>query len=294
MIEFEKSNLKGILFMVCTCFIITISATLIKTLGKEINTFEVVMMRCTMTTFITLIINYRLGAELFKSARPTMLSFRSMITGFIVISNFYAISNLPLVEVTSLQFSKPLFLIILAAIFLGEKIRFRRTFATIVGFIGIIIVLHPWDSFANNDLEWAHLAVLGAAFAMAVLAILSKKLTLDHHPTTMVLYANITAVFICMGPALYYWTTPTLNEFLLIMILGTTTFCAQYCMICAYKYADVTVVTPIEYLRIIFAAIVGYIVFYEIPDVWTISGGSIICISTLFIAYREAQKRNTE
>ena len=294
MINTKLNPAKGIAFILFACFIITISAVIIKTLGKNLNPFEVVMMRCAVTTIITLMINFQLGKILFSSSRPAMLSARSILTGAIVPSNFYAISNLPLVEVTSLQFSKPLFLIILAAVFLGERIRLRRTLATILGFIGIIVVLHPWDSLSSNDLSLAHLAVLGAAFGMSALAILSKKLTADHHPTTLVLYANMMTVLICVGPAMYYWITPTLKELLLIFLLGITTFCAQYSMICAYKYADVTVVTPFEYLRIIFAAIAGYLIFNEIPDIWTISGGAIICVATLFIAYREAKKNRNK
>ncbi|MBT5074708.1 MAG: DMT family transporter [Kordiimonadaceae bacterium] len=285
----NTDNLKGIVFMLATCLIITLSTVLIKTLGQNINTFEVVMMRCFITVLITLTLNFQMGKLLFQSSKPGLVSLRSLLTGFVVLTNFYSVSNLPLVEVTSLQFSKPLFLIILAAVFLGEKIRLRRTSATILGFIGIIVVLHPWDS-GSSEIKLAHLAVLGAAFGMAGLAILSRKLTIDHHPTTLVLYANIVSVLMCIGPALYYWTMPTNNEFMLIAMLGLTTYCAQFCMISAYKYAEVTVATPFEYFRIIFAAIAGYLVFSELPDIWTISGGTIICGSTLFIAFREAQK----
>ena len=285
----KKTNaLKGILFMVVTCFIVTVSSTIIKTLGNTLNPFEVVMMRCAFTVLITLSFNYHVGPILFKSKQPKLMLIRSILTFVVVTGNFYAISNLPLVEVTSLQFSKPLFLIILAAIFLGEKIRLRRTSATILGFIGILVVLHPWDNATSEGFELAHVAVLGAAFAMAVLAIMSKIMTKTHSTVTLVLYANMATVILCAPFAIYYWTTPDLNQIILIAMLGTTTFCAQYCMISAYKYAEVTIVTPIEYLRIIFAAVAGYLVFNEIPDVWTISGGVIICGSTLFIAYREA------
>lgn len=276
--------------MMATCLIITLSSVLIKTLGENINTFEVVMMRCSVTVAITLLLNFQMGKLLFKCSRPGLVSLRSFLTGFVVLTNFYSVSNLPLVEVTSLQFTKPLFLIILAAAFLGEKIRLKRTSATILGFIGIIVVLHPWDGAGSGELKLAHLAVLGAALGMAGLAILSRKLTIDHHPTTLVLYANIMSVLMCIGPAIYYWSMPTNNEFILIGLLGVTTYCAQFCMISAYKYAEVTVATPFEYFRIIFAAIAGYLVFSELPDIWTIAGGSIIVGSTLFIAYREAQK----
>ncbi|MBL4601466.1 MAG: DMT family transporter, partial [Emcibacteraceae bacterium] len=215
---------------------------------------------------------------------------RSAITCFVVLSNFYAVSNLPLVEVTSLQFSKPLFLILLAAFFLGEKIKIRRTSATVVGFIGILLILHPWDNIASGGFNSAHVAVLGAAFGMAVLAILSKILARNHNPTTLVLYANMASVAICAIPAAYFWITPTAEQMILIAGLGLSTFCAQYSMISAYKNAEVTLVTPFEYLRLIFAAIAGFFIFSEVPDIWTISGGTIICTSTLFIAYREARK----
>ncbi len=276
--------------MIAFCLIVTMSATLIKKLGQNLNSFEVVMIRCAFTVLITLLFNIHLGKILFRTSKPKMMAIRSALTCLVVVSNFYAVSRLPLLEVTSLQFSKPLFLIILAAIFLGEKIHILRTSATIVGFLGILIILHPWNNAGSDALELAHGAALIAAFSMAVLAIYSKILTKDHNPTTLVLYANIGTVIICAAPAAYYWITPSMGQMILIAALGLTTFCAQYSMISAYKYADVTLVTPFEYLRIVFAAIAGFFIFSELPDIWTISGGSLICASTLFIAYREAYK----
>lgn len=289
-IKSSPNGFKGILFMLAFCVIVTTSMILIKKLGQSLNSFEVVMIRCAFTVLITVVFNYRLGKILFNTNRPKMMAVRSALTCLVVVCNFYAVSNLPLVEVTSLQFSKPLFLIILAAIFLGERIRIYRTTATILGFIGIMIILHPWDNENGGSLQWAHLAVLAAALGMAVLAIFSKILIKNHNPTTLVLYANVATVLICAVPASYYWITPTFDQMILIAGLGTTTFCAQYSMISAYKNADVTLVTPFEYFRLIFAAAAGFFIFSEVPDAWTITGGAIICVSTLFIAYREARK----
>jgi len=286
----SSNSLKAIFFMLAFCLIVTTSATLIKKLGQDLNTFEVVMIRCSFTVLITLAFNFQLGKVLFQTSNPKMMTYRSALTWFVVCSNFYAVSMLPLVEVTALQFSKPLFLILLAAFFLGEKIRLRRTTATILGFIGILVILHPWSNESTGGFKMAHLAVLGAAFSMAVLAIMSKILSKDHNPTTLVFYANAATVLLCSVPAAYYWITPTFDQLLLIASLGVTTFCAQYSMISAYKNADVTLVTPFEYLRIVFAAIAGFFIFSEVPDIWTITGGIIICTSTLFIAFREAAK----
>ena len=289
-----SNNLMGIMFMLLTCLVVTTSATLIKKLGQELNTFQVVMLRCTFTTLITLIFNWHLGKTLFFTNRPKMMFYRSGLTFIVVVANFYAVSNLPLIEVTALQFSKPLFLIILAAFFIGERIRIYRTTATIVGFIGILIILHPWDNTISSTLKLAHGATLLAALSMSALAIISRIMTKDHNATTLVFYANIGTVFLCFIPAIYYWDTPSITQLLFIAGLGVTTFCAQYCMISAYKHAEVTVVTPFEYFRIIFAALAGYFIFSEIPDNWTIWGGALICASTLFIAYREAYKSKQE
>lgn len=285
-----SSNVKGIIFMLLTCLIVTTGATLIKTLGQELNTFQVVMLRCFFTLLITLTFNFHLGKILFKTNRPKMMTYRSILTFVVVVTNFYAVSHLPLIEVTALQFSKPLFLIVLAAVFIGERIRIFRTSATIVGFIGILIILHPWNNASSGGLKFAHATALTAAFSMSILAILSRIMTKDHNPTTLVFYANAGTVLLCAIPAIYYWSTPTWNQMLFIAGLGVTTFCGQYCMISAYKHAEVTVVTPFEYFRIIFAALVGFFIFSEIPDSWTLWGGTLICASTLFIAYREAYK----
>lgn len=290
----ETNNLKGIGFMIMTCVIMTTSATIVKTLGQDMNSFQLAMIRCLFTVLITIIINYRIGMMLLETSKPKLIFFRSFMTFVVMTTNIYALTHLPMVQVTAIQFSKPLFLVVLAAIFLGETVRIYRTSATIIGFVGILVILHPWDNGQSGGFQIAHLAALTAATAMAVLAILSRIMTKDHNTTTLVFYANSITALLCAIPAAYYWMTPTLDQLLMIAALGLTTFCAQYCMISAYKNAEVTVVTPFEYLRIIFTAAAGYLIFSEIPDRWTIWGGALVCASTLFIAYREAYKRRQE
>lgn len=292
-VDIISNNLKGILFMVTACVIITVNATIIKFLGQDINTFQVVSLRCIITLMITLFLNYHIGKDLFNLKNPRVMTYRSLVGFIIVVANFYAISTLPLVEVTALQFTKPLFLILLAVILLAEKIKLLRTVATIVGFIGVLIILRPWQVLSGSALQLGHLAVLVGTFSMALLPIFTRILAKDHKPITMVFYANALTITLSLIPAYFYWITPTMDQLLLIIALGVTTFCSQYCMINAYKNAEVTILTPIEYLKLIFAAIVGYFVFTEIPDQWTIWGGALICSSTLFLAYREAINKKT-
>lgn len=281
----QTNNLFGIGFILLACVTITISALLIRIIGKDLGSFQVVLIRCGFSLFYILILNARHGPALFKSPRPGWLVIRSFILSIIVLGNFYAIVHLPLVQVTALQFTKPLFLVILAALFLSEKVRLPRIIATLCGFIGILIILRP-----GIDTNSAQLIAITAAVSMAVIAVVTKKMTRDHSTTTMVFYGNLFIVLLCIGPTIAYWQTPTLFQLGLIAALGLSAYIGQVCMVQAYRYGEATIVTPFEYVRLIFIALAGFLIFAEIPDQWTIMGGIIISGSTLYIALREAKK----
>jgi drug/metabolite transporter (DMT)-like permease len=286
MSDTQPNNFYGIGFVLLACATMTISALLIRTIGKDLGSFEVVLIRCSFSLFYILIFEARRGSKLFFSPRPVMLGFRSLVLAVIVLGNFYAIVHLPLVQVTSVQFTKPLFLVVLAALFLGERIHLPRTIATICGFIGILIVLRP-----DGNIQPAQVAVLCAAISMAIIAVITKKMVRDHSTNTLLFYGNLLIIFICLGPTIYSWQMPSLFQFGLIAGLGLSAYAGQVLMVQAYRYGEVTAVTPFEYVRLIFVAIAAFIVFGEVPDRGVILGAAIICASTLFIALREARKK---
>lgn len=284
--DVKQNNMYSIYFVLLACAAMTLSALLIRTIGKELGSFEVVLIRCSFSLFFILMLEARQGPKLFISPRPVMLGIRSLVLSIVVLGNFYAIVNLPLVQVTAVQFTKPLFLVVLAALFLGEKIHLPRTMATLCGFIGILIVLRP-----EGAIEAAQFAVLSAAISMSIIAVMTKKLVKDHSANTMLFYGNLLIILICLGPTIYYWQTPSLFQLALIAGLGLTAYGSQILMVQAYRYGEVTAVTPFEYVRLVFIAIAGFIVFDEVPDSWTVLGAVIICASSLFIAIREARKK---
>jgi drug/metabolite transporter (DMT)-like permease len=264
----------------------TISAVLVKYIGKSYNTWEILLIRCSFALFFILLLNAKIGTKLFHSPQPKLLAIRSFVLVMVVAGNIYAFIHLPLVQVTAIQFTKPLFLVVFAAFFLGEKVRFLRTAATIIGFIGVLIVLRP-----DGSIHPAQILILIAAISMAVMVIMTKKLLKDHTPITLILYGNILCIAIFLPLSIKNWQPLTLEAITLIALLGLSNFCGQYCLINAYKYGETTSVTPFEYVRIIFVSIAGYFFFSEIPDSWTIIGVTIICAATLFIALREAYKK---
>ncbi|PCI49334.1 MAG: hypothetical protein COB49_04935 [Alphaproteobacteria bacterium] len=126
---------------------------------------------------------------------------------------------------------------------------------------------------------------------MAIIAVVTKKLIKDHSTNMMLFYGNLLIIILCLGPTVLYWQMPSLFQFMLIAGLGFTAYGSQVFMVQAYRYGDVTVVTPFEYVRLIFVAIAGFIMFGEVPDIWTVLGVGIICGATLFIVLREARKK---
>ncbi|VAW01753.1 hypothetical protein MNBD_ALPHA01-2372 [hydrothermal vent metagenome] len=282
----RPNNLFGIGFVLLVCLTMTISALLIRTIGRDLGSFEVVFIRCSFSLFYILLLNARSGSKLFISPRPGLLLVRSFILSIIVLGNFYAIVHLPLVQVTALQFTKPLFLVVLAALFLSEKIRLPRTLATFGGFLGALVILRP-----DMGINPVQVIAITAALSMAVIAVITKKMTRDHSTATLVFYGNLFIVLVCLGPTIAYWQTPSLFQLLLIAGLGLSAYAGQTFMVQAYRYGDATVVTPFEYVRLIFMAMAGFLVFAEIPDYGTIAGAVIISASTLFIALREAGKK---
>jgi len=281
-----ENNLVGIGFILLAGLSMTLSAVFIKIVGKNLGSFETVLIRCCFTLLIILMMNARKGEAFLKSPKPGLLLLRSIILSVVILGNFYAIVHLPLVQVTALQFTKPLFLVVLAALFLSEKIHLPRTMATIIGFVGILIILRP-----EQELHPAQILVLLAALGMAFIAVITKHLTRDHSSATLLFYGNLAVVLICLWPSLLHWQNPEFIDLVLIAGLGLSAYIGQLCMIQAYRHGEVTVVTPFEYIRIIFIALAGLIIFGEIPDHWTILGAVIICGATLFIAYRQALKK---
>ncbi len=282
----QPNNLIGIAFILLTCLTMTLSASIIRMVGKDLGAFEVVLIRCSFSLLYILILHGRTGRALYTAPRPLLLTFRSLTLSILVLGNFYAIVHLPLVQVTALQYTKPLFLVILAALFLSERVRLPRTIATVAGFLGVLVILRP-----DSGFHPVQVIALIAALGMATIAVITKKMTRDHSTNTMVFYGNLFIVLACLGPAIANWQTPDLFQLAMIAALGLTAYAGQTFMVQAYRYGEATAVTPFEYVRIIFVAIAGYIAFGEIPDRWTVIGVIIIVAATLFIALREARKK---
>ena len=172
----------------------------------------------------------------------------------------------------------------LAVLFLGEVVRLRRWTATAVGFIGVIVMLRP-----GGDISVATYVALCGAFLAAVGTIMIKKLAASERPETLLLYFGVISSLVALGPALMVWRMPSLSELLFLMTIGTLGAAGQYCVIRGFRIGEATALLPFDYTRLVFAGAIGFILFAELPDIWTVTGALIVVGATLYIGIREAR-----
>jgi drug/metabolite transporter (DMT)-like permease len=277
-------NVRGALWVVLACILFSAMMTLTKFLGDVYDSFQMAFFRALFGLFAILPFVVRLGPAVIRTRRLGLHIVRSILGAAAMFCGFYAITHLPLADAVSISYARPLFLIPLAVLMLGEVVRLRRWSATAIGFIGVIVMLRP-----GGELEWATLVALLGAALVACVTILIKKLTLTERPETLLFYFGVVSTLTALAPALIVWRPVGWIELVLFMAIGAFGASGQYCMIRGYKIGEATALIPFDYTRLLFAGIIGYFLFFEIPDLWTLTGAGIIVGSTLYIALREAQ-----
>lgn len=203
---------------------------------------------------------------------------------------FYSVTYLPQAKATALSFTMPFFALVGAALFLKETVRARRWSATVVGFVGALIILRP-GSQTMSSLDFLPLA---AAFFIACSLLLVKNLTGTERPNTMLFYMGLFMSAVSLGPALYVWQTPSAETWVLCAVLGFIAFLAHQCIIRAYRLADASIISSVDYLRLPFAALAAFVFFGEVPEIWVWLGAAVIAGSACYIAWRESQLAKKE
>jgi drug/metabolite transporter (DMT)-like permease len=261
-------------------FALMISAA--KFAGNRLDAFQVAFFRALFGLASIMPFIVRLGVDGVRTSRPWLQIARGFVGSSAMLTGFYAMVHLPLADVTAIGFANPLFMLVLAALFLGERVRLRRTLATIAGFAGVIVMLRP-----AGTLDPAALAALLSTLLAACSLVLIKTMARNDNPTTIVFYFGLFSTVISAVPAYLVWVTPTAHELVVLGAMGLFATAGQSCMVRAYAAAEATLVASFDYVRLIWACLFGYLWFGEIPDRWTLVGAAIIIASTLYLARRE-------
>ncbi len=281
--ESMPGNAKGALWMLLGGFLFSCMSLGIKYLGQELDSFQIGFLRAFFGLLAVMPFVLKRGIGNLRTRVFKLHLIRSIVGITGMLSIFYAITHMPLADAVALTFTRPLFLIVLAVLFLGEIVRWRRWAATFVGFLGVLIMVQ-----ANTEVGLASAVALFGALMVALVSVFLKKLSRTEAPTTIMFYFGVIGSCIAFIPATQVWVTPTWEQLGILAVAATVGSGANFCIIRALSVAEATAVTPFDYMRLVFSGILGFLIFGEVPTAWMLLGAAIIVSSSLYIVHREA------
>jgi drug/metabolite transporter (DMT)-like permease len=259
--------------------------TSVRVLSENLSTFEIVFWRMALSMAMLLPWYAWKGIHLLKTQRPGMHAMRAVVNFAGMILWFYAISVVPLGKAVAIHFTLPLFLLLLAALFLGERVGIRRITATLVGFGGTLVVLRP----GAVEIGLPELMILGSAALYAGTVVFLKFMVKTETPLALTFYTNAFIFIFSVPLAIWTWTGPSVEDILPILIIGVMGTFAPFLYTTALRMADASVIAPTDFLRLPLTAGFAFALFGEVPEIWVWVGGGIIFLSTWYITAREGR-----
>jgi drug/metabolite transporter (DMT)-like permease len=273
--------------MLAATAVLTCMHATVRHVSDGMHSFEIVFFRNLFGLVAILPLALRAGIGNLKSRQPGLQLLRSAFGLVAMFTWFYALSVVPIAQATALSFTSVIFGSIGAALLLGERMRLRRWSAVLAGFAGTLVILRP--GFGNVDPAALIVVLSSICWAGALLTV--KRLSATDSVVCIVTWNSILLTVLSLPVAIPVWVTPSTEQLLWLSLIGLLATLGHLAMTGAFKASDATVVFPVDYTRLLWATVIGYLAFGEIPDIWTWIGGTIIFASTTYIAYREATLR---
>ena len=277
-------NVQGALWLVSGGFIFTCNGVMIRLLSDQVESVQTAFFRAFFSVLMLLPLMLSGRVKPWHSTRLHGHFWRTFMGTVSMVLGFYAVSMLPLADATALGFSQPLFSVCVAALVVGEKVRWRRWAATIVGFIGVLVMVRP----GAGSLQPGALIALANALTVALSILLVRRLSNSESPLMILTQFAIWSTLLLAAPAIWVWRWPDASGWALAIGVSASATIGQYFWVQAFKAGEMSAVAPFEYLRLPFAVFVGWLIWGEMPVVWTYVGAAIVIASALYIAQREA------
>ena len=281
-----NNNIKAILLTLSASFFAVLMEALIRAAQYDSNVFTIGFLRF---FFGLLIIFPYLVKNKFTTYKTRNLKFyivRGLFNIPVMILGFGALVYIPFEQFKAMNFLSPIIVVLLSFLIFREKIYQYRILALIIGFLGTLIIIRP----GYVEFNIGTIMVLVSLTFWSFIIILSKYVSKDDSPITMVSYQYTLMTFFALPLAIYFWETPSVYSILYVFIGAISGTILHLCLGLAYKYADLSVTQPIWFSGLIFGSGFGYFVFKEIPDLWTWIGGIVVFSSVLIITYNERNK----
>ena len=284
----NSSALRGILWMLLTTLLFVLVTAIVRFIGDGIPASQAAFIRYVIGTIILLPFILPLIKKSINKKDLIIYIFRGFAHGAGVILWFYAMSRIPIAEVTAISYTGPIYISIGAAIFFGEKLALRRIIAIFIAFIGTLIILRP----GFQEISTGQLAQIISAPLFAISYLLSKELTKKHNSLVIVCMLSVFVTLILTPPAISVWVQPSIKEIISLGIVAILATLGHITLTQAIKSAPIIIIQPISFLQLVWATLIGYFIFSETVDIYVIVGGLVIIVSVTYISYRE-MKLNT-
>jgi drug/metabolite transporter (DMT)-like permease len=280
-----STHVRAALLMLGSTVFFGLMAVAIKLASQTLHTFEIAFFRNFFGVVAALPLLYRHGPSLLRTTQLPRYLVRCLIGIASMLCGFWAIGHLPLAQAVSLSYSTPIFVTIAAVIFLHEQVRARRWAAVGLGFLGVLVIVRP----GTEGFSSATLVALAAAVLSGIVSIQIKQLSATEPADRIVLWTTLLWVPMSLVPALFVWTWPQGITWLWVAAAGLMGTGGHMLWTRALKLGDVSALTPISFMQLPLVAVMGYLVFHEALDRWTVVGAAIIFGANAYIAHREAK-----
>jgi len=286
----EPDNISGILWALLSTGLFATVAAMAKFAVTEYHVLQILFFRQAVVFLSSLPSITRSFPQSLKTRHPGSHAVR-LVGAFVALSaSIWAVAVLPLTTAITLAFAQVFFVALLSMRFLGEAVGVHRVGAIIVGFVGVVVVMQPSvDGLINFDAVIPVAGAVGAAFAVVSV----RKLSQTETTATLLLYQALFVGVLAGVPLFWVWTTPDLAGLILLLAMGVLATIGQWVAVKALRLGEASVIGNIQYTQLIYAAVLGFVLFDEMPNLDTLLGASIIIASALYIVHRETLRKKS-
>jgi drug/metabolite transporter (DMT)-like permease len=282
--------LRGIVLKLISVTLFAVMASLIKATSGEVPPGEAAFFRSFFAIPVILIWLVSRGGfrQGLMTKRPWAHVGRGIIGATGMVLGFAGLGMLPFPEVTAIGFATPILVVVLAALFLGEKVRLFRISAVLLGLLGVLIVLSPTlDVDVGDRQKLGAIVVLTGALFGAAGQVFTRFLVRTEHTAAIVFYFSIMASLLTALSMPFGWVMPTPSTAIMLILAGLFGGVGQLLVTSAFRYADVSVIAPFQYASMLFALLIGYFIFDEVPTLVMLSGAALVIAAGVLIVWRE-------
>jgi drug/metabolite transporter (DMT)-like permease len=277
-------SLKGILFMCAGVLCLAIGDAIAKWLGEVHSPLQIIFFRTLVSLpLIALLAHYGGGLRKLRTRRPGVHLVRGLIYTGTMVCFVIGLTLLPLAEATAIAFVAPLFVTLLSVPLLGERIDTPVLVASLIGFVGVLIVVRP----GGDAFQLGSLVLIGAAVFYALMMITARRYGATEHLWAMVFYMTLVPLVLTAASLPWVWQTPAPWHWPGFLAAGVFGVGATACITMAFRFAPAAIAAPFDYTAMLWAVLLGWWFWGEIPDLWVFIGSALIIGSGLAIAYHD-------